>query len=194
MKNIFAGGTAAIVLFGLTATPALSFEGNSIAASDCDYGGKIKSIVATAEHEVTFTMCKPDPAFPAKAAFTPFGIQPEEHIAATKGTGSILENPIGTGPFKLSSWNRGDSIIMDRNDDYWGDNAPFSKLIIRWSDSGAGRLLELRSGQVDQITNLSPDDFDGVASDSDLKFIPVANPNTLYLAMTNTFEIGRAHV
>jgi ABC-type transport system substrate-binding protein len=132
-------------------------------------------------------MCKPDPAFPAKAAFTPFGIQPEEHIAATKGTGSILENPIGTGPFKMNSWNRGDSIIMDRNDDYWGDNAPFSKLIIRWSDSGAGRLLELRSGQVDQITNLSPDDFDGVASDADLKFIPVANPNTLYLAMTNTF-------
>ncbi len=187
MRKIITSGVAATVLFGLAAVPAFSFEGNSVVAPDCDYGGKIKSIIATGEHEVTFTMCKPDPAFPAKAAFTPFGIQPEEHIAATKGTGAILENPVGTGPFKMNKWNRGDSIIMDRNDDYWGDNAPFSKLIIRWSDSGAGRLLELRSGQVDQITNLSPDDFEGVAADEALKFIPVANPNTLYLAMTNTF-------
>ena len=35
-------------------------------------------------------MCKPDPAFMAKAAFTPFGIQPEEHLAATGGGGDIL--------------------------------------------------------------------------------------------------------
>jgi ABC-type transport system substrate-binding protein len=188
MKNVIMSAVAGSVLLGFAATPAFSFQGNSIVAPNCDYGGKIKSIVASAEHEVVFTMCKPDPAFPAKAAFTPFGIQPEEHIAATKGTGSILENPVGTGPFKMSKWNRGDSIILDRNDSYWGDKAPFSKLIIRWSDSGAGRLIELRSGQVDQITNLSPDDFAGVAADSTLKFIPVANPNTLYLAMTNTFK------
>ncbi len=165
-----------------------AFEGKSLAAPNCDYGGKIKSIEATDQFTVTFTMCKPDPAFLAKAAFTPFGIQPEEHLDATGGGGEILGNPIGTGPWRLDTWARGDSVIMRRFDDYWGNKPKFETLVIRWSDSGAGRLVELRAGTVDQITNLSPDDFESVQNDESLTFLPVANPNILYLAMTSTFE------
>jgi len=43
----------------------------------CDYGGKIKEIVAVDELTVKFSLCKPDPAFMAKIAFIPFGIQPK---------------------------------------------------------------------------------------------------------------------
>lgn len=188
MKKILLSGLAIPALIAAVASPALAFDGKSVAADSCDYGGKISSIEATSELEVTFTMCKPDPAFEAKAAFTPFGIQPEEHIMSAGVDGSIIENPIGTGPFKLETWNRGDSLVYARNDDYWGDMPSYEKLVIRWNDSGAGRLIELRSGTVDQITNLSPDDFDSVKDDDSLTFLPVANPNTMYLAMTNTFE------
>jgi ABC-type oligopeptide transport system substrate-binding subunit len=101
----------------MPAGAALSFEGTSLVAPNCDYGGKISSIKATDEHTVTFTMCSPDPAFEAKAAFISFGIEPSEHIAKDGPTKEILTDPIGTGPFKLESWNRGDSIILTRNDD-----------------------------------------------------------------------------
>jgi|ETNmetMinimDraft_20_1059909.scaffolds.fasta_scaffold11340_2 ABC-type transport system substrate-binding protein len=167
---------------------ASAFNGDKVSAKDCSYGGKIKSIEAVNEYEVKFTMCKPDPAFRAKAAFTPFSIQPKEYLDSTGGGGTILENPIGTGPFKLEKWNRGDSILYSKFKDYWGKKPSYDKLVIRWASEGAGRLIELRSGTVDQITNLSPDDFDSVKKDSSLTFIPVANPNTLYLAMTNTFK------
>ena len=30
---------------------------------------------------------------------------------------------IGTGPFKFVEWQRGDRIVGERNDDYWGDEA-----------------------------------------------------------------------
>lgn len=188
MKYRLLGGLAMSALAAAMAGPAVAFEGISVSADNCDYGGKILSIEATAEHEVVFTMCKPDPAFEAKAAFTPFGIQPSEHINSAGADGSIIENPIGTGPFKLESWNRGDSVILAANEDYWGDEIAFDQLVIRWNDSGAGRLNELMSGQVDQITNLSPDDFAAVQNNPDLQFLPVANPNVMYLAMTNTFE------
>jgi ABC-type transport system substrate-binding protein len=179
---------AAILASLFLASQGHAFTGKSVSAADCGYGGKVKSIEAVDRLTVRFTMCKPDPAFKAKAAFTPFGIQPEEHLAATGGGGDILEKPIGTGPWKLEKWARGDSIIMRRFDDYWGPKPNYETLVIRWSDSGAGRLIELHAGTVDQITNLSPDDFDSVKNDSSLKFIPVANPNTLYLAMTNNFK------
>jgi ABC-type transport system substrate-binding protein len=163
------------------------FEPTSVAVDSCDYGGKIQSIEAVDELTVQFTMCKPDPAFPAKAAFTPFGIQPSEWIAETGGTGDILSQPIGTGPWMLDSWNRGDSIIFKKFDGYWGQQPAFDTLVFRWATEGATRLLELQAGTVDQITNLSPDDFATVQGDDSLNFIPVANPNVLYLAMTNTF-------
>jgi len=179
---------ASVVAALCLAGPAGAFEGKSVAAPSCDYGGKIQSIEATDQFTVKFTLCKPDPAFLAKGAFTPFGIQPEEHLDATGGGGDILANPIGTAPFKLEQWSRGDSIIMSRFDDYYGEKPPYETLVFRWSDSGAGRLVELRAGTVDQITNLSPDDFESVQNDESLTFLPVANPNVLYLAMTNTFE------
>ena len=154
----------------------------------CDYGGKIKEIVAVDELTVKFSLCKPDPAFMAKIAFIPFGIQPKEWLDETGGTGEILEKPVGTGPYAIESWNRGDSIIFKRFDDYWGENAKTETLVFRWATEGAARLLELQSGNVDYITNLSPDDFETVQNDPSLTFLPVAGPNILYLAMTDTFE------
>jgi ABC-type transport system substrate-binding protein len=171
----------------MLAGPAMSFEGTSVAAPDCDYGGKFSSIKAVDEHTVVFTMCSSDPAFEPKVAFVGFGIQPAEYINTAGTTSAILSAPIGTGPFKLEAWNRGDSVILKRNDAYWGEKAPYETLVFRWNQSGAGRLNELRSGTVDEISTLSPDDFDTVKNDPDLQFLPQTGPNVLYLGMTNTF-------
>ena len=187
MKLGLMGGIALAATAVMMSGSAFGFEGKSLVAPGCDYGGKIKSIVATDENTVTFTMCSPDPAFEAKAAFVVFGIQPEEHIMEAGPTKALLENPIGTGPFKLDTWNRGDSIIMSRNDDYWGPEPAFKTLVYRWNKSSAGRLNELRSGTVDEIANLAPDEFDTVKADPDLQFLPQPAPNILYLGLNNNF-------
>jgi ABC-type transport system substrate-binding protein len=166
--------------------PMEEFVGRSVEASSCDYGGKIGSVVATDRYSVTFNLCKPDPAFEAKIAFVPFGVQPEEHLEATGG--SPLDTPIGTAAWKFDEWNRGESIVFSRNDDYWGDTAPFETLVYRWATEGAARLLELQAGTVDMITLPSPDDRQGIADDPDLELVPQANPNTLYLAMVNVVD------
>ncbi len=159
-----------------------------VSENGCEYGGKIESIVANGDYEVVFNLCKSDPAFVAKAAFTPFGIQPSEHIEATGGGGELLENPIGTGAYKLDSWNRGDSIIMSKFEDYWGEPAIADTLVFRWATESASRLLELQSGAADYITNLAADDFATVDADPSLDLVPLPAPNILYIAMTNTFE------
>jgi peptide/nickel transport system substrate-binding protein len=163
-----------------------TFDGMSVAAPDCDYGGKISSIEATDQLTVVFNLCKPDPAFLAKVAFTPFGIQPSEYIESTGGGGDILERPIGTGPYILEEWARGDSITYRRFDDYWGEPAIAETAVLRWATEGAARLQELQSGTVDLITNVSPDDFETVSGDPNLQLITDPNPNVFYLGMTNT--------
>lgn len=168
-----------------------AFEPMKLEAPNCDYGGKIQSVEAVDELTVKFTMCRPDPAFFAKIAFVPFSIQPSEYIMANANEANkskLLEHPIGTGPFMVDSWNRGDSVVFKRFDDYWGEKAPFETLVFKWATEGAARLLELQSGTVNYITNVGPDDFKTVQDDPNLKLLPSANPNVLYLGMTNTFK------
>jgi ABC-type transport system substrate-binding protein len=160
----------------------------SVAAENCDYGGKIQSIEATDDLTVQFNLCKPDPAFLAKVAFIPFGIQPAEWIASTGGTGELLEHPVGTGPYMIESWDRGNQITFKRFAEYWGDPAIAETAVLRWNQEGAARLLELQAGTVDVITNVSPDDFATVQDDPNLQLLPSQNPNIFYLGMTNTFE------
>ncbi len=164
-----------------------AFEPMKLEAPNCDYGGKIKSVEAVDAMTVKFTTCKPDPAFFAKIAFVPFAIQPAEWIIENGGAGALLEKPVGTGPWMIESWNRGESIVFKRFDDYWGPKANFETLVFRWATEGAARLLELQSGTVNYITNVGPDDFETVSGDPNLQLIPSANPNTFYFAMTNTF-------
>ena len=165
-----------------TAEPSSDFEGMVLAAESCGYGGKISSIAAVDEFTVVFDLCSPDPAFLAKAAFVVFGIQPSEHLEATGG--APLRNPIGTGPYELDKWVLGDSVVYERNDDYYGRKAPHSIAVLRW---GAKRLLELQSGNVDGITVSNTGDYEVIRDDPNIELIGKPEPNVLYVAMTNTF-------
>lgn len=164
-----------------------TFEGMMVEAPDCDYGGEIKSIEAVDEFTVKFTLCFPDPAIPAKVAFVSLGIQPSEYLEANAGSGDLLEKPIGTGPYKVESWERGNQIVFTRFDDYWGEPAMSQTAVLRWGTESAQRLLELQSGTVDGIDNVGPDDFETVRGDSNLQLIERQALNVMYIGMTNTF-------
>lgn len=173
------------------AAPASDFEGKSLMAASCDDTGIIKGVEATGEYEVTFTLCQPDPAFLSKIAFSVYGIYPEEWLEATAGdesrTSEGLERPIGTGPYILSEWNRGESITFTANPNYWGEAPKAETLVFRWSTESAARLLELQSGTVDGIDNVGPADFDVVSSDPNLSLNERQALNVFYIAFTNTF-------
>lgn len=164
------------------------FEPMVMTAENCDYGGLLQEIAAIDELTVQFTFCTPDPAFASKAAFTAFAIQPSEYLESTGGTGDLLERPIGTGPYMLDRWSRGEEVVFTRFEDYWGDPAFAQTLVFRWSTEGAARLLELQSGNVDGIDNPSPDDFPTIAEDSSLQLIERPALNVFYLGMNNAFE------
>lgn len=169
-----------------------TFDGTSLSVPDCDYGGFIKSIEATDQYTVTFNLCKPDAAFLPKIAFTSFAIYPSEWLEATAVDGvrttEALETPVGTGPYVVSEWNRGESVTFTANPDYWGEAPLAETLVLRWSTESAQRLLELQSGTIDGFDNIGPDDFETVAADSNLQLLNRAPLNTFYIGMTNTFE------
>ena len=169
------------------AAPAGPFEPMSFAAPDCEYGGEFKSIEAVDAKTVKFILCYPDPAFPAKVAFSAFGINDADYLEATGGGGDLIENPNGTGPYKFVEWRRGDQIILERNDEFWGTPAIPQTVVFRWSPESAQRLVELQSGTVDGIDNPGPDDFATIQNDSSLQLATRNGTNVFYLGMNDKF-------
>lgn len=183
-------GTEPTATTATTGTSVLKEENGLLvaAAPNCDYGGLIKEIAAVDKMTVRFTMCSPDPAFRAKAAFSSFGIEAREWIEKTGGTGDLLSKPVGTGPYMLDTWTRGDNITFKRFDGYWGEKAKAATLIFRWSTEAAQRLLELQSGTVDGIDNPAPDDFEKIRADSSLQLLDRPALNVFYIGMNNTYK------
>jgi peptide/nickel transport system substrate-binding protein len=167
------------------------FEGMALVAPDCDYGGKFEKITAVDRYTVEFDLCAPFPAFLETLAFSVFSIYPTEWIEATAGaetrTPEGLDAPVGTGPYVVKEWVRGESITFERNPDYWGEPGIVDTIVFRWSSEGAARLLELQAGTVDGIDNPSPDDFEVVAADPNLQLIERPALNIFYVGITNTF-------
>ncbi|MDD2921216.1 MAG: ABC transporter substrate-binding protein [Anaerolineales bacterium] len=166
-----------------------AFKAVKVEAPNCDYGGEFKSIEAVDELTVKVTLCVPDPAFPSKIAFTSFAIQPADYLTFTGGNGALLEKPIGTGPYYVSNWVRGDQLVFKAFPDYWGEKAMSDTLVFKWSTESAQRLVELQSGTVDGIDNPGPDDFAKIEGDSALQLMPRPALNIMYLGFNNNPQV-----
>ncbi len=76
------------------------------------------------------------------------------------GSGSELAlHPIGSGPFKFVSAETDKEVIIERNDDYWGDKPKIARVRFAVVPDATTQALEMRKGSGDVIINpmFSPD-------------------------------------
>jgi peptide/nickel transport system substrate-binding protein len=70
----------------------------------------------------------------------------------------ISEHPIGSGPFRFISAEPDKEIILERNDNYWGEKAHLDRVRFAVVPDMTTRALELRKGSADiAINSLTPD-------------------------------------
>jgi peptide/nickel transport system substrate-binding protein len=186
--TVASGGTDTTAAPATTVAPDPAFEGlafgNEAGCAE-DYTGRVDTISALDEFTVEFSLCQPHGAFLEQIAFLVFGVQPEEHLVATGG--APIDNPVGTGPYSLQEWVRGDSVIYTRNDAYYGEVAPHETAVLNWATESSGRLVELQSGNSYGMTFPGPEDFATIEGDDNLTLLDKPEANIFYLGMTNTF-------
>ena len=163
-------------------------EGGDAPCGELPYTGKLKRITAIDRLTVEFQLCSPDVAFLPKIAFSAFGIDDADYLAAHATDQSYLDEPNGTGPYQLAQWDKGNRLVLEAFDGYWGDAALSPNLEFRWSDEAAQRWLELRSGEIDGMDNPGADDIDDIRANPDVEFYPRDGLNVLYVGMNNTIE------
>ena len=79
-------------------------------------------------------------------------------------TDAFNQFPIGTGPFKMERWDRGQSITMVRNDDYYGNKAKLEKVIFKIVADDKAKAIQLKSGELD-LAQVTPKDGESFKDD-----------------------------
>ena len=102
----------------------------------------MKSAKADNDTQVKFELENPDSTFVHK--LTDLGIVPE----ASYDNETYGQNPIGSGPYKLAQWDKGQQVILERNDDYYGDKPYYTKITNLFLDRDAA-FSAVKSGDVD---------------------------------------------
>lgn len=69
------------------------------------------------------------------------------------------EKAIGTGPYRLISWEPKGDMVLERFDDFWGDAPHWATVTRKEIPDDAARVAALRSGQVDMINYVPASDY-----------------------------------
>ena len=93
-------------------------------------------------NKVVFTLNKSDSTFINK--LTDVGIVPE----AGYNNETYGQNPIGSGPYKLAQWDKGQQFILEKNPDYYGKEPYFEKITNLFLDPDAA-FAAVKNGDVD---------------------------------------------
>ncbi|WP_051348776.1 ABC transporter substrate-binding protein [Peribacillus kribbensis] len=98
------------------------------------------------------------------------------------GNDGYAEHPSGTGPFKFVERVRGEKIVLDTNENYWGKKPHIDRVIFRPIPDPATRVLALESGEVD-IISVPPPDSVKVLKEKGFKVVDGNVPHVWYLAL-----------
>jgi peptide/nickel transport system substrate-binding protein len=64
-----------------------------------------------------------------------------------------LKLAVGTGPYRYATFTRGDRIVLERNEGYWGEKPHWQRITLRPITQAAARVAALLAGDVDFIEN-----------------------------------------
>lgn len=126
-----------------------------------------EQIVAVDDYTLVWHLDRPYPvdlvmqAVAAHTVATPLDsvLIMENEVDGDYGNDFLMTRTECVGPYQLARWDASEAVILEVNEDYWGEMPPLSRIFIRHvAEPGTQRLL-LEQGDVDVARNLGPDDL-----------------------------------
>jgi peptide/nickel transport system substrate-binding protein len=142
---------ASDVKFSMERAARMKYASNQLGVVDLD--------ACTVVDEYTYKMVLKMPFAPMLANVTVPALSIVSEKAVKSLNDDMTEKPVGTGPYKLSSWNRGDRLELVKFDKYWGKAAGVQKIIYRIISESTSRAIEVETGGVDLSYDITPIDY-----------------------------------
>ncbi|HVM19061.1 MAG TPA: ABC transporter substrate-binding protein [Egibacteraceae bacterium] len=120
----------------------------------------VESVEAVDDHHARVTLSEPSNRWLFQMT-TRIGA-----MFSREGVDDLANEPIGTGPYMLDDWVRGDRIVLERNPDYWGDAPGIQTVTFRYFNDASALTNAMLSGGVDVIgTVQEPETLEQFESD-----------------------------
>lgn len=149
-----------------------------VAAPRASLLSTVESIEVKDDYTVVIRTKEPDGVFLAKLTHSNSAIVSP---TAVRKYGDLMQNPVGTGPFKLKEIVSGDHVTIERFDDYWGGPAKLDEVVFRVIPEAATRVAMLETGEVDFIDSIPPEQLPRLQFNPDIKVKKVPGSPVRYL-------------
>lgn len=131
---------------------------------------------------IRFTTKTPTPQFIELVGLV-YIVSKDAAEGATVNDFNSGEAAIGTGPYKFVEWVPGNRLVLERNEDYWGEAPDFEDVTFQAISNDAARVAALRSGAVDLIDAIPPNSVETLGAVDGISIHSTSNPRLIYLAL-----------
>lgn len=115
----------------------------------------VEEITVIDDHTISFRLSAPNVAF---LDYMTMAILPKHLLEGEDmQTADFFRSPIGTGPYKLASWDEGQAITLKKNADYFRGEPNIDTIVFKIVPDDNAKALQLRAGELD-LALLTPKD------------------------------------
>ena len=146
----------------------------------------VKEIAVVDDYTVRFLLSEPAPIdLIASSQYGAYIFSPQ---AGEKGTDWFMQGrAVGTGPYKVDSWEKSQQVSLSKFDDYWGGwkEANFERAILKVVLEKSTQVQMIKGGEADFASLVPIDSLAGLRKDANLKvFTPKSWKNSMFLINT----------
>ena len=146
--------------------------------------GNVKAIEAMDEGTVRFVLKEPRASFlVVMAAAAASMVSP---AAMMKAGVDFASAPVGTGPFRYTSWTKGQAVVLEKFPDYWKGAPKIDRVVYRPIVEDQARLTELLTGTLDLIVGVPADFVAQLESSPKVNLLKQVGAHVWYLGINNT--------
>ena len=122
----------------------------------------VRNLTVVSPTEVTWDMASPFAPYPSILAWTFMVPKKALGSAADPNEAPFNNAPVGTGPFKWGERVAGDHILLEANENYWGDGPHLERLIFKYIPDLTVLFTQFKTGDIDLIglQGVTPDHFE----------------------------------
>jgi peptide/nickel transport system substrate-binding protein len=103
------------------------------------------------------------------------------------GVADLANTPVGTGPYKLESWKRGDAITFATNPGYWGTKPKVENVVLKYFKDATAMNNALLTGGIDVISTVqAPESLQQFSNNSKFDVIEGTTTGEVVLSFNNS--------
>ncbi|WP_341664534.1 ABC transporter substrate-binding protein [Vibrio sp.] len=157
--------------------------------SGIDFQNLLLDVKALSDHQVRFTLSRPDNTFLSNIATSHAVIHSAEYarsLTLADDKPKIDSHPVGTGPFYLNDYQVNDLIRLKRNNSYWQGQPKMSQIVFDISHRGTGTLAKLLRNECDVLSSPLSSQIPTIKQQESIKLMVKPAMNISFIAVNTT--------